>query len=187
LFDTLRSVQESSDVCYLLDEDRRLIYCNPAWDRFASANGAARLTGDSVLGTELFAVIPGALSDAYARAFERVSSTGRVWTKLYQCSSPDSFRRFRMRIHPMKRFGWYLVSNTLVVERTHRSEAEAVDQAYFSGGILMMCAHCRSVRRAAAPERWDFVPAYLRFKGKDRLKVSHGLCPVCSAHFYPSL
>ena len=55
LFTMLRNIQESGDVCYLLDAQRRFIYCNPAWDRFAEANGAAHLTGGSVLGTDLFA------------------------------------------------------------------------------------------------------------------------------------
>ena len=187
LFDTLRNAQESGDVCYLLDADRRFIYCNPAWDRFAEANGAPRLTGGAVLGTDLFAAIPGVLSDVYTRAFKNAGATGRVWSKLYQCSSAEAFRRFRMRIHPVKSLGWFLVSNTLVVERPHRNGADAADTTYFSGGVVTMCAHCRSVRRAVLPEVWDFVPAYLRFRGRDRLKVSHGLCPICAAHFYPGL
>jgi hypothetical protein len=187
LFNTLRSAQESGDICYLLDEQRRFIYCNPAWDRFAEANGAPRLTGGSVLGTELFAAIPGVLSDVYTRAFQSVGATGQVWSKLYQCSSSETFRRFRMRIHPVKSLRWFLVSNALVVERPHRNGAATVDETYFSDGVITMCAHCRSVRRAASPERWDFVPAYLRFTGRDTLKVSHGLCPICVAHFYPGL
>lgn len=187
LFNTIRNAHESADVCYLLDEQRRFIYCNPAWDRFAEANGAPELTGGSVLGTDVLAAIPGVLADAYTRAFNEVRATGRVWSKLYQCSSSEEFRRFRMRIHPVKSLGWFLVSNALVVERRHRSAADAADVMYFSGGVVTMCAHCRSVRRAMTPEQWDFVPAYLRFTGMDLLKVSHGLCPVCAAHFYPGL
>ena len=187
LFNILRNAQESADVCFLLDGQRRFVYCNPAWDRFAEANGAPRLTGASVLGTDVFAAIPGVLSDVYSRAFKNAGATGQVWSKLYQCSSSETFRRFRMRIHPVKGLGWFLVSNTLVVERTHRKAAEATDGTYFSGGVVTMCAHCRSVRRAAAPERWDFVPAYLRFTGRDALRVSHGLCPRCVTHFYPGV
>lgn len=187
LFNTLRNAQESSDVCYLLDGQRRIIYCNPAWDRFAEANGAPRLTGGSVLGSDVLTAIPGVLSDAYTRAFKHVEATGRVWSKVYHCSSAEALRRFRMRIHPVKPLGWFLVSNALVVERPHQHAVDAADETYFSGGIVTMCAHCRSVRRAAAPERWDFVPAYLRFTGRDTLKVSHSLCPTCVAHFYPGL
>jgi len=187
LFNTLRNAQDSGDVCYLLDEKRRFIYCNPAWDRFAEVNGAPRLTGASVLGTDVFAAIPDALSNVYNSAFQNVAVTGRVWSKLYQCSSSEVFRRFRMRIHPVKSLGWFLVSNALVVERPHRTASGAMDETYFSRGVVTMCAHCRSVRRATAPERWDFVPAYLRFTGRDTLKVSHGLCPLCVAHFYPGL
>jgi hypothetical protein len=124
LFNTLRTAQASGDVCYLLDEQRRFIYCNPAWDRFAEANGAPQLTGGSVLGTDVFAVIPGVLSDVYARAFKNVGATGRVWSKLSQCSSSEAFRRFRMRIHPVSRLGWFLVSHALVVERPHRNAAD---------------------------------------------------------------
>jgi PAS domain-containing protein len=185
LFDTLRSAQDSRDVCYLLDEQRRFIYCNPAWDRFAQENGASQLTGESVIGTDLFAVVPAVLAGVYTRAFETVSATGRVWSQVYHCSSPEVFRRFRMRIHPVRRLNWFLVSNALVVERPHQHGVSAVDETYFSGGVVTMCAHCRLVRRVVAPDGWDFVPAYLRFTGRDTLKVSHGLCPICEAHFYP--
>jgi hypothetical protein len=116
----------------------------------------------------VFAAIPGVLSDVYNRAFHNVGATGRVWSKLYQCSSSDEFRRFRMRIHPINGLGWFLVSNALVVARPHRNGADATDETYFSGGVVVMYAHCRSVRRTAAPERWDFVPAYLRLTGSDR-------------------
>jgi hypothetical protein len=183
----LKVLEVAEDVCYLLDQSHRFIYCNPAWDRFAAANGAARLTGESVVGTNVFDAIPKVLTGVYTHAFTSASTGSRVWSKVYQCSSPEVLRKFRMRIHPIKRVGWFLVSNSLVVERQHRKPAIPMNEMYFSRGIVVMCAHCRCTQRAADPTRWDFVREYLRLKGPDTLNVSQGLCSICTAYFYPDL
>jgi hypothetical protein len=46
-----RSVLEADTaVCFALDEKLRLISCNPAWDLFATENGAPDLCAEMALG-----------------------------------------------------------------------------------------------------------------------------------------
>jgi hypothetical protein len=183
----LTTLEQSEDVCYILDGQLRFVYCNSAWDRFAGSNDAPELSGESVIGATLMTCVPEVLTGAYGQAFQWVRETGHVWSKTYECSSPGQFREYRMRIHMLKRRDWFLVSNSLVVRWPHKTCSAPSPQMYFRGGVVTMCAHCRCSRRFGSPERWDFVPEYLQLKGPDLLKVSQGLCSTCQAYFYPDL
>ena len=179
----MSALQRSPAVSYILDSQLRILYCNPAWNHFATSNGAPQLTGDAVIGFDLFDAIPEDLRGLYSDAFQQVLGTGRVWESSYQCSSPTVFRIFRMRIHLLKPQNWLIVTNPLLVERPHTKTAPADANTYVNAdGIITACAHCRCSRRLDNPDHWDFVPEYLR--PESPLKVSHGLCPVCRAYFY---
>lgn len=179
------ALQRSPAVSYVLDSQLRILYCNPAWNNFAVSNGAPRLTGDAVLGFDLFDAIPQDLKGVYIDAFRRVLKTGQVWESTYHCSSPTMFRIFRMRIHLLKPQNWFAVTNPLLVERPH-SKSSPPDRHLYGNeqGMVTTCAHCRCSRRVDDPEQWDFVPEYLRQEAE--VKLSHGLCPVCRAYFYGS-
>ena len=180
----LPKIEKSRSVVYILDSHLRFTYCNPAWDEFALENQAPELTAQSVLGSELFAAIPAVLRPFYVRVIEDIHHSGLVWQHVYECSSPEQFRNFRMRIHPLSS-GWLLVTNALVVERPHTNAicGAPVEEYANADGIITLCAHCRCSLRVDKQEQWDFVPAHLK-KSND-FKVSHGLCPVCRAYFYP--
>jgi len=181
----MQSLQQSEAVSYILDSQYRIMYCNPAWNRFARANGAPQLANEAVVGSDLFAAIPEVLRASYSAAFRYVLSTGRVWEQSYECSSPALFRRFRMRIQLLKPQDWFLVTNSLIVERSHAGTATADPNTYVdANGIVTNCAHCRCSRRAGSLDQWDFVPEYLQPRLESEVKVSHGLCPVCHAYFY---
>jgi hypothetical protein len=180
----MQALQRSASVSYILDSQLQILYCNPAWNSFARSNGAPQLTSDEVVGLALFDVIPDVLRAVYADAFQQVLSTGRVWEQPYECSSPTVFRMYRMRIHLLKPQDWLVVTNPLVVERSHPRTVPADPNTYVdANGLATMCAHCRCSRRVDNPDQWDFVPEYLQPK-LSAVKVSHGLCPVCRAYFY---
>jgi len=181
----MQVLQRSAAVSYILDSEFRIMYCNPAWNRFARSNGAPQLTSEAVVGSDLFDVIPEDLRGLYSDSFRKVLFTGEVWESSYQCSSPTVFRLFRMRIHLLKPQDWFVVTNSLVVERSHARAATADPNAYVdANGLVTNCAHCRCSRRVDSPDQWDFVPEYIRLESA--VKVSHGLCPVCRAYFYRS-
>jgi hypothetical protein len=177
-------LHKAAAVSYALDSDLRFSYVNPAWDKFAVENGAPELAGTAVLGTPYLAVIPEVLRPFYSRVVEQVRDTGLVWQHVFECSSPEQFRKFRMRTHLLSS-GTLLITNTLVVERAHVIMQGDDDVYAAAGGIISMCAHCRCSRRIGISEQWDFVPAHLALSPA-RLKVSHGLCPICRAYFYPA-
>lgn len=179
------ALQRSPVISYVLDSQFRIMYCNPAWNRFARLNGAPQLTSDAMVGSDLFEAIPEVLRAAYADAFQQVLSTGKVWEHSYECSSPTVFREFRMRIHLLKPQNWFVVTNPLSFERPHTRTARAEANTYVTAnGLVTMCAHCRCSRRLDNPDQWDFVPDYLQLSSVSALKVSHGLCPICRAYFY---
>jgi hypothetical protein len=181
----MQALQRSAAVSYILDSQFRIMYCNPAWNRFARSNGAPQLTSDAVVGCDLFDAIPEALRTLYSDAFRNVLSTGRVWEKSYECSSPTLFRMFRMRIHLLKPQNWFVVTNALTVERSHARMGAADPNMYVdANGLVTNCAHCRCSRRVDSPDQWDFVPDYLQPRLESAVKVSHGLCPVCRSYFY---
>ena len=180
-------LDDNPTVGYILDDQFRFVHCNPEWDRFAAANGGRGLESEKMIGADLFASVPAVLADAYKQAFESVHVSGRVWVKAYECSSPGVFRTFQMRIHPLLvPAPWFLVTNPLVAERPHTHAAPASGE-YFKHGMVTMCAHCRCSRWNGTPERWDFVPEYLQFTGPETAQVTHGLCPICVAYFYPGV
>jgi hypothetical protein len=178
------ALRRSSAVSFVLDSQFRIMYCNPAWHRFARSNGAPQLTNKTVVGSDLFDSIPEALRAIYSSAFQQVLSTGKVWEKSYECSSPTRFRLFRMRIHLLKPQTWFVVTNALVIERSHATTAPNDPLRYVDrDGLITMCAHCRCSRRVDDPDHWDFVPEHLQ-PMESAVRVSHGLCPVCRAYFY---
>ncbi len=183
LFETL---EPSPIVSYVVDGNLTVQYCNRAWDRFALENGAPELTGKATVGLDLRRVVADDLLPFYVRGFEHAEQQGTVWECAYECSSPELFRKFQMRIHPLRPAGWSLVTNTLVIER-HRTEVMTGGLGSLDGYVnlhdqITMCCHCRNSRRANQPEHWDFVPALLDRNIKN---ISHSLCPICLDYFYP--
>ena len=182
-----RSVLERSQaVICVLDPELRITYCNPAWDAFARKNGGSGALAQGVIGSRLLEAVADPLRNFYQEFFARARATGQVQEFDYECSSAEVYRSFHMQVLPLKQERGYLVVHSLRVEKPldFRS-AHVPDDRRYAGpdGIIVMCCHCRRTRRAQDPEVWDWVPAYV---GLQQGKVSHGLCPVCYAYFYPA-
>ena len=184
----IENVEADPAIIYMLDPDLRIVYCNKAWDRFASLNGAAGLNRRGILGAKVLDVVAGPLRAFYEGAFAQAKKEGRLWEHDYECSSPSTYRLFHMRVLPLAD-SYLLVENSLRFERPHGSERPVMpadSTLYVSkDGLLTICAHCRRTRRIGATSApvWDWVPAYLV---EPPGPVSHGLCRNCHAYFYPS-
>lgn len=180
----VQALERSPAVSFILDPDHRIIHCNPSWSAFAATNGAPQLAGENSIGLNIFEAIPGVLKTFYSDAFARARTLG-VWEVSYECSSPDRFRMYRMRVHALTDRNWLIVTNPLIYESPHRKVAAADSKLYVqSNGLITMCAHCRCSQRVDLKEQWDFVPDYLRLQKQTSLVVSHSFCPVCYAYFY---
>jgi hypothetical protein len=180
--EALSTLRTSEQVSYILDSSLDLVCHNRAWDKFALQNSAPELANGSAIGKNLMSVIDESLRPFYSDAFHKVTQEKTVWEWEYECSSPELFRKFVMRIHPITPGGWFFVTNSLMVE-TERAPGEVDYSDYLdANGLIRVCAHCRCSKRVVPPERWDFVPANLNQK---LVNVTHGLCPICHNYFYP--
>lgn len=181
-----RSVLERSKaVICVLDPDLRISYCNPAWDEFARQNAGHEVMAQGVTGSRLLEVVAEPLRAFYQQFFERARTTGQVQEFDYECSSAEIYRTFHMQVLPLKDGHGFLVIHSLRVEKPlDFRPAQAPDEARYAGpdGIIVMCCHCRRTRQAQDANAWDWVPAYV----ERRSRISHGLCPVCFAYFYPT-
>lgn len=181
---TRSTLETDPSIIYVLKDDLRIIYCNPAWDRFALENGGDTLIRANVLGTNVMDVLPQSIFQFYQGAFHQVISTGTSWAHDYECSSPRLYRIFRMQI--LRLSGSHLlVMNSPKIEELHLADdlASNADAAYIDEhGILTLCCNCRRARRvdAADQEVWNWVP---RFIARPPEKVSHGLCKICYPTF----
>jgi len=176
------TLEASRDVCCQLNGDLRIIYCNPAWDRFALANNGGFALSDRVRGSVIMDFTPPELLEFYKAAF--ASARDAVVEFEYECSSPDFYRIFQMQILPLEQPTGYTVINALNVESGMEGKRPALPLGpeYISyGGIITVCSHCRRSRRIDRSGQWDWVPANLKPALRN---VSHGLCPICHAYFY---
>lgn len=184
----LKELEADPAVIFALDRNLRLVFCNASWDRFARENDGEAWLAEHALGKNIMDVVTEPLQPFYQRAYASARETAEPWEHQYECSSPEKYRAFQMRILPLPTSRGFLIVNSLVVERDHgagRSEHLAAANAYETkDGLITICSHCRRTLRADGSKAWDWVPDHLRLRGT---KVSHGLCIPCYSYFYPDL
>ena len=179
--------ETDKDVLYLLDADLRIMECNLGWDKFAAENGGVGISRVEVLGRNIFEFIPEVLVRFYQDKYAEALRAGHWIGFDYECSTPDVFRQFHMALRVVENSGLLVVNSYLPNQRTPlTAPIEVMDDSLYvsSGGFIAMCAHCRRTRRQENTNTWDWISRFLRDTGR---KVSHGLCPRCTAYLYPDL
>ena len=185
--DRLIQADADPDVIFCVDADLRITSCNAAWDRFAVANGAPELCRPAPIGHSLFDYIAGPQGAYYEQAYRHVLTQAEPWEHLYECSSPDLYRQFRMRVLPLARQAGLMVINSIEAEYAHNriAFAPAKEQYRNTNGLIMMCAGCRRTRRNSPGEAiWDWIPQFVERMPEE---VSHGFCSFCLKQYYPFL
>ena len=175
------SLAEGDNITYILSSDLRFVEMNAAWDNFAILNGGESSLAHWFRGSSLMDTVPAELKRFYSDAFAQAASTRRRWEHDYECSSATEFRQYRMIVYPFSE--WFVVTHALLVEKPHEGVAEEPSDQYESRGLIAMCGHCRRVRSATNPTRWDWVPAYV---ANPRDNITHGLCTACYRYYYPT-
>ncbi len=175
-------------VIYILRPDLCLDYSNLAWDKFALENDGETLIRPAGFGVDVLEVVPEPLEQFYREGFTRVQQSGESWTHEFECSSPELYRVFQMRV--LRLPGSYLlVENSLRTEVPHDMDPSAqLHPCYLNeSGIVTLCCHCRrTLRVGPQPNRvWDWVPYFLL--RRKTAKISHGLCETCRVYFYNHL
>ncbi len=175
-------------------KDLSLAYFNPAWFTFANENqGEPSISLEWKLGRNLLEAVTGHLKDFYADFFQACLQDGenplRPNQFLYECSSPEIYRRYLMTLYPVGRKEGVLVVNALVQERPHAPSAVKQHEMHLSfyynnaNGIIHQCAHCRKVKNVKENDRWDWVSEYVKTIPAN---ISHDICPICLEYYYPA-
>jgi hypothetical protein len=169
----------------LLDLEGRILAVNDAWDRFARENGGeARCLGARLVGSAYASHVEGAAPRAQVEEALSRALGGKSFAVESECSSADRLRVLRTQHVPVRRADDAVVGVLLVHATVHDAPMGEVrpllppDDASYrrDDGLVLMCSCCRRVQGRQAPERWDFVPAYLE---RPPHPVSHGFCEAC--------
>jgi len=165
--------------------DGRLAYANPGWFRFAAENGGEPvITTQWGLGCPVVTAIQPRLRPFYEAHYRAALLSDRPVSHLYECSTPDRFRRMQQILYPLGKGDGLLVVNTVVVENPHvpaeRLTRSAVDDGYRDpAGFVHQCGHCRRVRNFEG-QRWDWVPDWVVHPPP---LTRMPLCPPCEHHY----
>lgn len=184
------SLHDSQDVVFATWADGRLAYTNNGWGRFAAENEAPRLDGAWPLGRSIWDAVPPPLLPFYRDGWEWALTSGTPWGHTYECSSEDVTRIYRMTVLGLPDANAVLVVNALVASvessaapKERLVTLDAAGEAAYrdASGLVTQCSHCRRVRYPRAPDRWDWVPAWVH---RSPPETTHGLCGVCLAYHY---
>jgi len=181
----LAALERDGAVIYGLFPDFRIGYVNDAYERFAVANGGARVVVDWELGANALAAVSGKIRAFYEEAFRRVLAQSQPWEQTYHCHSPDRYRTYRMRVLPLAGRGGLLVVHSNVADLPYpRASGGAVDDARYRdpNGRVTQCAHCRRVLRVAPPSGWEWVASFVE---STPANAASSLCDVCADYYYP--
>lgn len=185
-----RSLDDHPGVVFGLWEDYRLAYVNAAWFRFAAENGGEpAISSRWPLGSCVMDAVPADLQPyyryLYALANVRNSRAAVPLCHEYACSSPETYRRFAMHVFVLPGMKGFLVMSSLLIERAHDPGAAVASprpEDYLDeNGMYCQCSHCRRFRRSALPERWDWIPEWVR---RQPARTSHSLCRICFDYYY---
>lgn len=186
-----RALDDDPGVIFGLWADFRLAYVNRAWFRFADENGGQPAIAERwPLGTSVMDAVPADLQPyyryLYALANARDPHASVPLCHEYDCSGPETYRRFAMQIYTLEGLQGYLVVNSLLIERAYEAGAAVTaprpEDYLDENGMFCQCSHCRRYRNVAEGGRWDWVPAWVQ---RQPVRTSHGLCRICFDYYYP--
>jgi hypothetical protein len=184
-------------ITYLMDRDGIVVSIGrPNWNKFAAANdGHHLLDGRGVIGNSIFEFIAGdAVVANYRKLFSGIiAGKYRGARLLSRCDSPAVERQLCIVVTPIHSNGSVerLLVQCLTVSEAMRPPMDLFDfQAERSrlGGnqklpILAMCSYCQGVRFPIGSTddngEWITANEYYHRGGDSRVRISHGICPVC--------
>ncbi len=173
---------------YGLWPDLRLAYFNPWWFRFAKENdGEPDIALHWGLGTPVMNSVPDVLKTFYEDLYESVFSRKQPFSvpvqHEYECSSPNTYRRYLMTLYRLGASEGILVVNSIVVEGPQTREPhDALETLYRSDdGVIRQCPSCRRTKNMKETDQWDWVPAWV---AKSPSRTTHVMCNLCFQAYF---
>jgi hypothetical protein len=158
-------------------------WTNRAWTEFARANRGEDVLARFGVGQPYLEGIAGPLRGFFEAIFQNALLAGAVSEHDYECSSPEQYRAFRMRVLPIDEHGLLLVHRLRVQQSHDRTPAPPEGPYFRRDGSVVQCSNCRCVRRQDA-SAWDWVPAWVEAPPP---RTSHGLCDLCFGFYWGKL
>lgn len=181
-------LEQHPGTVYGLWPDLTLAYMNPAWFRFARENqGEPAISDNWTRGRRITDVLPEVLHpfyvELYLRGLENTSDQPLLHD--YECSSPQEYRCFNMRLHNLGFGAGLLVINCDQQVGQHwRTPHQGKIELYRDGaGRYSQCTHCRCYknRQQKQSNSWDWIPDWI---SQPPSPIDYSLCPDCFAYYY---
>ncbi|HTN01364.1 MAG TPA: hypothetical protein VL132_05780 [Planctomycetaceae bacterium] len=179
----LARLEGDEGTAFALWPDLTIAYVNPAWGRFAAANDGSPAVADRWSpGASILDAISQEVRPYFASRYRQCLRDRTDWNHDYECSSPDRYRVFRMRVFRAESVEALIVINSCRIDfQSVREERPPLEEWYRpASGLILQCCDCRRFRRLTAKLVWDWVPAWVR---QAPSRVSHGLCESCRAFY----
>jgi len=180
---SLAEIDAYPDTIYALDAADRLAYVNAAWGRFAADNGGEpAISRKWSIGAEIFSAIPAQLTGFYQDLYDHARTVDQdIVRHEYECSSAEVYRSYMMSVYPLKSVNGLLTVHARSMVRAHdvrERPPHSPDAAVYThaDGQIHQCIYCRRTEHPGQPDRWDWVPDWVREQPPN---TSHGLCRLC--------
>lgn len=180
----IEKLEQHAGTIYGFRGDFTLAYFNSAWTTFAKSNdGEPCISSSWNLGANIFKAIPDSLHSFYAALYKKCMTDFKAQGFYYECSSPDTIRKFSQLTYPLKTDGFLSVHSLISeqsVDTAGREPTTPDSSVYKDKESIHQCSHCRRTKNMTLKEQWDWVPSLLK---NNSIKISHGLCPTCLGYF----
>lgn len=180
--DVVAALEAEPCSAYVLASDLTLMHVNAAWSTFARSNGAPTLADSwRSLGPIQCSIDPPQLQEFFAARLQSALSRNRIWSHTYECSSPQVYRKFHMRVQPGPNREGIVVVHSLVAESplVRPAPDSLIREFTDARGLIVNCAACGRTRRPGLTDVWEWVP------GLDaESSISTGICAICSVQEY---
>jgi hypothetical protein len=166
---------------YRVDATDRILEVSANWDEFATANDAASLSSESLIGTSIWDSISSReVRGLYAALFERVRSIRMPVEVPFRCDAPGCRRHMNLLINSED--GREVEFASQLLFEVERVEMPLLDSnSRRERQLIVMCSWCKKIpdHRGCWLEIEDAIVA-LHLSDCDRFPtITHGICPAC--------
>lgn len=138
----------------------------------------APLTPESVLGVELFELLPW-LKEDVVQFYETTLDSMMLEKRIHHHDQTLVFRvKFSKNLDISAKF-----QGTIIILEDITSLRNALDEVKTLRGLLPICSYCKNIRTDKGA--WQKVEEYVQ--DRSEAEFSHGICPDCAKKYYPDL